>query len=49
MTDENYGTKTDDMKAVDAYKDIPEINVKRLIVALSLCGIVLISAVLLTK
>lgn len=37
------------MKAVDAYNDIPEINVKRLIVALVLCGIVLMSAVIMTK
>jgi len=49
MTDEIQGTKTDDMKAVDMYNDIPEINVGRLIVALVLCGFVLIAAVLTIK
>jgi len=49
MTDEIQGTKTDDMKAVDMYNDIPEINVKRLIIALVLCGIILITAVITIK
>lgn len=49
MEDEIQGTKTEDMKAVDMYNDIPEINVKRLIVALLICGVVLISAVLMIK
>lgn len=47
MDSEIQGEKTKDMQDVDNYRDIPTIDVKRLLLALAICGVVLVGAVLL--
>lgn len=46
MEPEIQGHKTKDMHDVDGYNSTPTINVKRLVLAMVVCGVILIGAVL---